>query len=137
MPPRSFLCVVDLADASCNWCALPSDSRWPGVWPPGRRRRGRHAFLPFGLKTAPSSNDSGLKEVLWLLQAHENAALTDFVDDNLRSQSTREDARQELARVVFFKAGIPVSVKEGGFRPPSQVQTWVGWVFNSEHYAIR
>ncbi|CAK0847543.1 unnamed protein product, partial [Prorocentrum cordatum] len=133
MFPRSFLYVVDLADAFCNWRVLPSDAWWLGFWSPGRQQCGMYTFLPFGLKTAPSINDSSLKELLRLLQLHENAVLTDFVDDNLGAQSSEEDAWLELERVVrfFLEIGVPISAKEGGIRPPSQVQTWVGWVFDT------
>ncbi|CAK0899596.1 unnamed protein product, partial [Prorocentrum cordatum] len=133
MSPRSFLYVVDLADAFCNWRVLPSDAWWLGFWSPGRQQYGMCTFLPFGLKTAPSINDSSLKELLRLLQLRENAVLTDFVDDNLGAQSSEEDAWLELERVVrfFLKIGVPISAKEGGIRPPSQVQTWVGWVFDT------
>ena len=30
---------------------------------------------------------------------------------------------------------MPVSAKEGGIRPPSQVQAWVGWVINARDNA--
>eukprot|EP00959_Pyramimonas_sp_CCMP1952_P448626 9393607-Pyramimonas_sp.AAC.1 len=82
-----------------------------------------------GLAPAPGINDESIKEILRLLQCHEQVCLTDFVDDMLGSGTTQNEASDKLAAAVrfFLCIGIPVSCKPNGIRPPSQRQSWVGW----------
>eukprot|EP00959_Pyramimonas_sp_CCMP1952_P374881 7850765-Pyramimonas_sp.AAC.1 len=129
MSPNGWLFVIDLSDAFYNWRVLPQDTLWLGFYSPSRDQYGRYLFLPFGMKTSPAINDRSLKEVLRLLTKRDGVVLTDFVDDNLGAGVTEAEAWENFRAAVRFllEAGIPVSTKPAGLKPPSQKQTWVGW----------
>ena len=90
-------------------------------------------YLPFGLSSSPSINDGSVKEILRVMEHHEQILLTDFVDDLLGEAATFDQATAKFITAVRFllKVGIPVSDKLTGLRPPAQVQTWTGWIFDT------
>ena len=80
-----------------------------------------------------------MKEILRLLLLHTGVTLTDFVDDLLGGAEDEQRAGEQMQTVVdfFLRVGLPVSSKPTGLRPPSQVQTWVGWEFDTVRNAVR
>ena len=58
---------------------------------------------------------------------------TDFVDDLLGGATTEVEAWHDMSASIWFflQAGVPVSTKPSGLRPPAQRQVWVGWVFDT------
>ena len=57
----------------------------------------------------------------------------DFVDDMLGEGADANLAWARIEAVVdFFTAiGLQISQKPCGLRPPAQIQTWRGWIFDT------
>ena len=118
---------------------MDDESAWElGFYSPGGREYGRYNYLPFGLSSAPGLHDRFSKELLRLLRLNEHITLTDFVDDFLGSAASLDQAWSDLRGAVrfFLDAGVPVSTKEKGLTAPSQVQTWIGWTFDTRRDEI-
>ena len=130
---NDWLFVIDLADAFLNWKVHPDSCRELGIRSPKTGLIGRYAYLPFGLATAPHVHVKNLAEVLQALQRCTGITVIPFVDDMVGGDSSPEESWKKMTTVVnfFLEAGIPVSIKEKGLRPPAQAQTWIGWVLDT------
>ena len=133
----SFMFVLDLQDCFFNWRVQPSDSNLLGFYCPTRQQYGRYEYLPFGLATAPGVNGYSMKELLRLL-SESQVDLLDFVDDLFGEGTTEEIAWARLEKAVefFCAAGVPVSAKPTGIRPPCTRQRWIGWLFDTEEMVV-
>jgi hypothetical protein len=134
----SFMFVIDLQDCFFNWRVSTADANLLGFLCPARQLYGRYEYLPFGLAPAPGLNDCSMEELLRLLGITAGAHLLDFVDDMFGEGSTEEEAWMRLEKSVqcFLSAGVPVSGKPTGVRPPSTRQRWIGWVFDSVEMVV-
>lgn len=128
-----WMWTIDLTDAFLNWRVHPDDTWMLGFYSPQTNQFGKHEYSMFGMPSAPGINDESVKEILRLLKEVEGISPEDFVDDLFYAEQDYEDAWDSLERAVRFllKCGTPVSTKASGLRPPRQVQTWVGWEFDS------
>ena len=133
MHKGDFMFVVDLQDCFFNWRVCDADSYLLGFYSHERRQFGRYRFLPFGLSPAPGLNDRSIKELLRLLEQNSAVRLLDFVDDLLGAERSCSSAWAALERTVdfFLAAGVPVSAKPTGIRPPCTRQSWIGWIFDT------
>jgi hypothetical protein len=133
MSPGCFLYVLDLQDCFFNWRVHPESAMELGFFCEARQRFGRFLYFPFGLGTSPGINDASIKELLRVVTLHTGVVLTDFVDDFLGAHSSLEDAWLALERVdrLLGDMGVPVSLKQGGIRPPATRQRWCGWIFDT------
>ena len=131
---NDWIFVVDMQDCFFfNWRVHPDDCWQLGFYSGSRQQYGKYNFLPFGLKVAPGVNDESMKEILRLLHQECKISLVDFVDDLFEAGHSLEQSWDRLWAVVRFLSdcGLPVSAKPTGIRTPSQVQTWIGWVFDT------
>ena len=133
MKVGDYLFVLDLKDAFFNWRVEPNDTWELVFFMPTTRQYGKYDFLPQGLATAPGINDECVKELLRLLKETKDIDLVDFVDDLIGGANDYETAWAALVASVefFLAAGVPVSDKPTGIRPPSQTQIWIGWEFDT------
>ena len=129
----SWMFVLDLQDCFFNWRVAEDDTFLLGFYVSSTRQYGKYNFLPFGLASAPGTNDENIKEILRVLVANTGVSLLDFVDDFLGAAGTEAAAWRQLCATVDFllACGIPVSQKASGVRPPAQRQLWIGWIFDT------
>ena len=133
----SHMFVIDWSDAFFHWKVNKSSQHELGFFSP-TRGYGLYQYLPFGLSSSPGIHGGFVKIVLEKLAAHHGVVLTDFVDDFIGAAASECEAWVAFRCAIrfFLDVGICVSTKEKGLRPPSTVQIWIGWRFDSVNNTI-